>query len=184
MLTIGKINRSRPILLPGFIFFLDPLEVYNKYMKAAILITFLFFIFAGNALAEEKYAEKVNWHSLKDGMAKAGLEKKPVLVDFGIGKGCPRCEFLQKNVYSKDEIVKKINSDFVPVFVNLSKELTPEEKALGEKYDYKSDCLLLFLDFEGNIIKDPQGKKMCFVDKVEPEVFIKYLEQVKTKFTK
>jgi len=150
-------------------------------MKAAILIIFLFFIFTGNALAEEKYAEKVNWHSLKDGVKKAKLEKKPILVDFGIVKGCPRCEFLMKNVYSKDEIVKKINSDFIPVFISLMKELTPEEKALGEKYDYKNDCLLLFLDSEGNIIKDPGGKKMCFADKVEPEVFIKYLEQVKSK---
>lgn len=158
---------------------MDLLKVYNKYMKAAILITFLFFIFTGNAQAEEKYAAKVNWHSLKDGMAKARLEKKPVLVDFGVIKGCPRCEFLQKNVYSKNEIVKVINSDFVPVFIDLYKELTPDEKALGEKYDYKSDCLLLFLDYEGNVIKDPQGGKMCFVDKVEPEVFIRYLEQIK-----
>ncbi|MEK7333187.1 MAG: thioredoxin family protein [Nitrospirota bacterium] len=150
-------------------------------MKAAIFITFLFFIFAGNVLAEEKYAEKVNWHSFKEGMAKARLEKKPLLVDFGIVKRCPRCEFLMKNVYSKDEIVKKINSDFIPVFIDLGKDLAPEEKALGEKYDYKSDCLLLFLDYEGEVIKNPLGGKMCFADKIEPEVFIKYLEQVKSK---
>ena len=153
-------------------------------MKAAILITFLCFIFAGNALAEEKYAEKVNWHSFKEGMAKARLEKKPVLVDFGIVKGCPRCEFLQKNVYSSDKIVGKINSDFIPVSIDLGKDLAPEEKSLGEKYDYKSDCLLLFLDYEGNVIKESGGGRMCFADKIEPEVFIKYLEQVKTKFTK
>lgn len=153
-------------------------------MKAAILITFIFFVFAGNVLAEEKYAEKVNWHSLKDGMAKARLEKKPLLVDFGVVKGCPRCEFLQKNVYSSDKIVEKINSDFIPVFIDLGKDLTPEEKALGEKYNYKSDCLLLFLDYEGNVIKDPEGGKMCFADKVEPEVFIKYLEQVKGRALK
>ncbi|MFA4828566.1 MAG: thioredoxin family protein [Thermodesulfovibrionales bacterium] len=153
-------------------------------MKAAILITFLLFIFAGNVLAEEKYAEKVNWHSLKGGLKQARLEKKPLLVDFGVVKGCPRCEFLLKNVYSSDEIIRKINSDFVPVFIDLEKDLSADEKSLGEKYDYKSDCLLLFLDYEGNVIKDPQGGKMCFADKVEPEVFIKYLEQVKTKFTK
>ncbi len=163
---------------------MDLLEVYNKYMKAAILITFLFFICAGNLSAEEKYAGKVNWHSLKDGMAKTRLEKKPLLVDFGVVKGCRRCEFLQKNIYSSDKIVEKINSDFIPVFIDLGKDLTHEEKALGEKYDYKSDCLLLFLDYEGNVIKDPEGGKMCFVDRVEPEVFIKYLEQVKSKARK
>ena len=137
-----------------------------------------------NAGAEEKYAEKVNWHSFKEGMAKARLEKKPLLVDFGVVKGCPRCEFLLKNVYSSDEIIRKINSDFVPVFIDLEKDLSADEKSLGEKYDYKSDCLLLFLDYEGNVIKDPHGGKMCFVDKVEPEVFIKYLEQVKGRALK
>ncbi|TAL22588.1 MAG: DUF255 domain-containing protein [Nitrospirae bacterium] len=153
-------------------------------MRPVIAIIIVLSFLSLNSWADEKYAEKVNWHSLKEGMAKAKAEKKPALVDFGVIKGCPRCQFLIKNVYSNDEIVKKINSDFVPVFIDLGKDLTPDEKALGEKYDYKSDCLLLFLDSDGNIIKDPEGKKMCFADKVEPEVFIKYLEQVKTKFTK
>ncbi len=137
-----------------------------------------------NILAGEKYAEDVNWHSLKYGMKKARQEKKPILVDFGVIAGCSRCEFLLKSVYSNNDIVKKINSDFIPVFIDLGNELTQEEKALGEKYDYKNDCLLLFLDYEGHVIKDPAGAKMCFVSRVEPEVFMKYLDQVKAKFTK
>jgi len=149
-------------------------------MKTRIFLA-IFLLLTVSAWAHEKYAEKVQWMPLKEGMVKAKLEKKPLLVDFAVAEGCPRCDFLQKNVYSKDEIVKKINSDFIPVFIDLSKKLTPEEKALGEKYDYKGDCLLLFLDSDGNVIKDPEGAKMCFVDKVEPEVFIKYLEQVKNK---
>ncbi len=148
-------------------------------MKISLPIILVLTFLSLSAWAEERYAEKVKWHSLKEGMVKARAEMKPVLVDFGIVKGCPRCEFLMKNVYSKDEIVKKINYDFIPVFIDLGKELTSEEKALGEKYDYKSDCLLLFLDSDGNIIKDPKGKKMCFMDKVESEVFIRYLDEVK-----
>ena len=102
---------------------------------------------------QRRNTEKVKWLPLKEGMERARVEKKPMLVDFAVAKGCPRCDFLQKNVYSKDEIVRKINSDFVSILIDLSKKLTPEEKALGEKYDYKSDCLLLFLDYEGNVIK-------------------------------
>ena len=159
--------------------------MYNKRgMRPVIAIIIILSFLSLNSWAEEKYAENVNWRSLKKGMEKAKAEKKPMLVDFGIIKGCPRCEFLQKNVYSSDKIVEKINSDFVPVFIDLGKDLTHEEKALGEKYDYKNDCLLLFLDYEGNVIKDPEGGKMCFADRVEPEVFIKYLEQVKSKVTK
>ncbi len=127
--------------------------------RVALIILSLFFL-SESLSAEGIYAEKVNWHILQKGLEKAKLEKKPILVDFGIIKGCPRCDFLLRNVYSNDVIVKKINSDFVPVFIDLSKELTPAEKALGEKYDYKNDCLLLFLDSEGNVMRDPEGKKL------------------------
>ena len=135
------------------------------------------------ALAEMDYGKGVNWLSLKDGLDKAKKEKKPVIVDFAVDPvKCPRCSFLAKNVYSSSEIVAKINDEFVPVLIDLGKDITPEEKSLGDKYDFKNDCMLLFLDYEANIIKDPLGKTMCFIDKVEPEVFIDYLEYVKEKY--
>ena len=55
-------------------------------------------------------------------MERARAEKKPMLIDFAVAKGCPRCDFLQKNVYIKDEIVRKINSDFVSILIDLSKK--------------------------------------------------------------
>lgn len=154
-------------------------------MKTRILLT-IFLILSVNAWAEERYAGKVEWFSLNEGMEKARAEKKPLLVDFAVAKGCPRCEFLQKNVYSKDEIARKINSDFVPIFISLdlSKKLTPEEKALGEKYNFKEDCLLLFLDYNGNVIKDPDAGLMLFADRIEPDVFIKYLDSIKNRMLK
>ena len=96
-------------------------------MKTKILIT-IFLVMSFNAWAEERYAEKVKWLSLKEGMERAKVEKKPMLVDFAVAKGCPRCEFLQKNVYSKDEIARKINSDFVPIFIDLSKNFRPRKR--------------------------------------------------------
>lgn len=152
-------------------------------MKTRILLT-IFLILSVNVWAEERYAGKVKWFSLNEGMEKARAEKKPLLVDFAVAKGCPRCEFLQKNVYSKDEIARRINSDFVPVFIDLSKKLTAEEKALGGKYDFKNDCLLLFLDYNGNVIKEPEAGQMCFADKIEPDVFIKYFDSVKNRMLK
>ncbi len=121
---------------------------------------------------------EIKWFSLKEGMEKAKLEKKPMIVDFFFGKGCPRCEELQKGVYDNPAIAKKIMDDFIPIRVDLTKKLTAEEEKLGAKYDYKNDCLLLFLDPGGNIIKDPSGKRLCFVENVEPEWFIKYLDTV------
>ena len=106
------------------------------------------------------------------------IEKKPALVDFAVPMDCDRCEFLQENVYSREEIVAKINAEFIPILIDLSGKLTAEEMALGEKYDFQNDCLMLFLNHEGEVIKDPEGSEMCFAEKIEPEVFIEYLDYV------
>jgi thioredoxin-related protein len=134
------------------------------------------------AFAGETYAPKVKWHSLEEGSRIAKEQKKPMVVDFAIAKGCPRCEFLQKNVYGNDEIVNKINSDFVPVWIDLGKSITPGEKALGDKYDFKNDCLLLFLDHKGNVLRDPEGKHMCFKENVTAGEFNRFLDYVKEKY--
>ncbi len=151
-------------------------------MKRISLLAILFaFVLGSSAFAVSGH---VTWFSLKDGMAKAKAEQKPMIVDFFYGKGCPRCEKLEKGIYADRKIAKKINDDFVPILIDLSKPLSKEEEALGNKYDYKSDCLMLFLDPEMNIIKDPSGKKMCFVDHIEPDVFIEYLEMMKKQMKK
>jgi len=123
---------------------------------------------------------EIKWFPLKEGMEKANAENKPMIVDFFFGKGCPRCEALQKGVYDNPTIAKKIMDDFIPIRVDLTKKkLSPEEEKLGNLYDFKHDCLLLFLDPQGGIIKDPSGKKLCFVENVEPDWFVKYLDMVR-----
>ena len=133
-------------------------------------------VMAVNAIA----AGELQWYSLKAGLEKARAEKKPVIVDFFFGKGCSRCEFLEKEVYGNPGIAKKIMEDFVPIRVDLAGSLTPDEAKLGEQYDYKKDCLLLFLDADKNLIKDHNGKKLCFVDKIDSEEFIRYLDTIKS----
>jgi len=109
-------------------------------------------------------------------------QKKPMVVDFAVPENCSRCEFLEKNVYSRDDIVNKINADFIPIWVDLSGAMTVEEAKLGEAFDYRSDCLLLFLNHEGKIIKDPEGGELCFADEVEPEVFMRYLDHARENY--
>jgi thiol-disulfide isomerase/thioredoxin len=122
----------------------------------------------------------VKWYTLSDGQVKSKAEGKPVIVDFFFGKGCPRCEFLEREVYSNPSIAKKIMEDFIPIRVDLTKKLSKEEKQLGDKYDFKNDCLLIFLDRSGDLVKDATGKKLCFIDKVDPDEFIRYLDTVKS----
>jgi thioredoxin-related protein len=129
-------------------------------------------------------SDEIKWFSLNAGMEKAKAEKKPMIVDFYFGKGCPRCEALQKGVYDNPMIAKKIMDDFIPIKIDLTKKLSDEEKKLGNQYDYKNDCLLLFLDDKANIIKDPGGKRLCFVNTVDPEWFVKYLDTIKASYSK
>lgn len=147
-------------------------------MKRSVL---LFLVFGVLSLSCVSASDLVKWSSLQDGMERAKAEKKPVVLDFFYGKGCPRCEFLEKEVYSNPTIAKKINEDFVPIRIDLMKKLSPEERSLGEKYKFKNDCLLIFLDVKGDLVHAPGGKSLCFIDKVDPDEFIKYLDMTKAR---
>ncbi|MDA8240608.1 MAG: thioredoxin family protein [Nitrospiraceae bacterium] len=149
-------------------------------MKRSIFLLLVVGLFVASSASA---GDLVNWYTLKDGMAKATAEKKPVVLDFFYGKGCPRCEFLEKEVYSNPVIAKKIMEDFVPIRIDLKKKLSAEEQSLGEKYNFKNDCLLIFLDAKGDLVKEA-GKKLCFIDKVDPQEFIKYLDLAKAQAAK
>lgn len=141
--------------------------------------TIIFLFICTYTFAAEKDG-LIKWYSLKEAREKARVERRPMIVDFAVAQGCPRCEAMQKNVYSKKEIADKINRDFIPVLIDLAKELTAEEKKLGDEYDFKNDCLLLFLDPAGRILKDPSGKRLCFMDAVDTEVFLKILDLIRS----
>jgi thioredoxin-related protein len=126
----------------------------------------------------------IQWLSLQAGMEKTKEENKPLIVDFYYGKGCPRCEAMQEQVYDNPSIAAKVMKDFIPVRIDLKKKLTKQEEDLGNKYNFRNDCLLLFLDPEGEIIKDTMGKRMCFIDKINPQWFIDYLNMVESYYRK
>ena len=149
-------------------------------MKKFILIILPFLLLG--AYTHSFASDGVRWYSLKDGMEKARNEKKPSIVDFWYGVECPRCVRLQKNIYNDPMITKKIMDDFIPIRIDLNKPLTEEEDALGKKFDYKSDCLLLFLDHNGEVLSDTQGKRLCFMDSVDPEWFVAYLDMIKQSY--
>ena len=150
-------------------------------MKKPVMVM----IVAGLLLASFALADSgVKWYALTEGQIKSKAEGKPVIVDFFFGKGCPRCEFLEKEVYSNPSIARKIMEDFIPIRIDLTRKLSKEEQKLGEKYEFKNDCLLIFLDKSGDLVKDATGKKLCFIDKVDPDEFIKYLDTVRSRVSK
>ncbi len=146
-------------------------------MKRSVIVMIIIGVFFASLASADS---GVKWYTLTEGQVKSKAEGKPVIVDFFFGKGCPRCEFLEKEVYSNPSIARKIMEDFIPIRIDLTKKLSKEEQKLGEKYEFKNDCLLIFLDRSGDLVKDPTGKKLCFIDKVDPDEFIKYLDTVKS----
>lgn len=143
-------------------------------------LTFITGIILLMAFSAPIYGE-INWYSLKEGKEIAKKEKKPIFVDFFYGKGCPRCEKMEEELYHNPEIASKIITEFIPVRIDLSRKLTEEEEALGNLYNFKHDCLLLFLDPDGNLLKTRSGIRLCFVDAIRPEDFLKYLEEIKAR---
>src|SRR5208337_339021 len=99
------------------------------------VISFFLLLTAVPARAE------IKWLTLDDGRSRAASEQKPMIVDFFYGKGCSRCENLEKKVYENPDIAKRISNDFIPVRVDLTKKLTDEETDLGNQYNFKKDCL-------------------------------------------
>jgi hypothetical protein len=72
--------------------------------------------------------------------------------------------------------------DFIPIKIDLTKPLLAEEEAFGNKFEFKHDCLLLFLDHNGEVISDPGGKRLCFIDSLDPEWFVGYLDMIKNSY--
>jgi thioredoxin-related protein len=123
----------------------------------------------------------ITWHSLSQGRKKARIEKKPMVVDFYTDHACPRCREMERHVYRNPEIARKLNSEFIAVRIDLGRELEFEEKMLGERYGYREDCLLLFLDRNEKVMKDASGKGLCFTSAVTPDAFLDYLEVAREK---
>lgn len=151
----------------------------EKMKKYGALVLIMGLAFSAIAVAA---GTRIQWLSLKAGMEKAKAEDKPLIVDFYYGKGCSRCEAMQNQVYDNPAIDAKVMKDFVPVRIDLKKKLTRQEEDLGKKYHFNNDCLLLFLDPNGEIIHDTMGKRLCFINKINPQWFIDYLNMVKSYY--
>lgn len=141
---------------------------------AAVLLSLGAVLLAASAVDGGEGA--IRWRSLSEGQRIARKERKPVVVDFYVPSSCPRCARMEQSVYSVPEVIERMNRDFVPVRIDLSRELDVWEKDLGERYGYREDCLLLFLDPDGRIVADPAGRDLCFADYIPPDRFMEYLD--------
>lgn len=75
-----------------------------------------------------KQAEPLKWYEWNEGYEKAVKEGKIVLVD-AYTDWCGWCKRMDRDTYSKEEVIKKINQHFVPIKFN--PELTDKTYKIG-----------------------------------------------------
>lgn len=86
------------------------------------------------------------------GIAKAKETKKAVMVEFTGSDWCPPCIMMGKEVFGKDEFVKKASEKYVLVKIDIPKkdpELTKKNEPVMEKYKVRGVPTVVLLDGEG-----------------------------------
>jgi len=96
-----------------------------KYLKHISLAALFMFAFAlamaaeneGSSTADPQAADSIQWLSYDAGLLKAAKEDKHVFIDF-TAKWCGYCKKMDRETFSKAEVINMINTDFVPVRVD------------------------------------------------------------------
>lgn len=86
------------------------------------------------------------------GIAKAKETKKAVMVEFTGSDWCPPCKMMAKEVFGKEEFVKKASEKYVLVKIDIPKadqELTKKNRPVMQKYKVSGVPTVVLLDGEG-----------------------------------
>jgi len=155
------------------------------------------------ALPPKKFADKIAapyglkaYFDLDEGIAAAKILHKPIMLDF-TGYSCANCRKMEAQVWSDQQVLKRINENFVLVslYVDEPSELSSTERytnvkgekieTVGEKnldyeitkFGFNAQPLYMFIDANQNALSDIKYGYDPDVDK-----FIHHLDEVKAKF--
>jgi len=153
------------------------ISFFSLVTAQMMLVVLLNGLLAGKAGA---ITEMVQWRTLKEGKIEARSRNMPVLVDFFVKENCPRCIALGREVYVNKYITNKINQKFVPVRVDLDRQLTRQEQALIDELKTGCECVLAFLNADGTIIRDRKGVPISSMEMIPPDKYNWFMDQALT----
>lgn len=127
------------------------LRTFQVIKRAAGVIMIGISIFlAGSVLVR---GPGVSWQAYShDTYTRALAAQKPVIIDF-YADWCTPCRELERKTFHDQDVVKE-SAKFIMIKVDLTKEANPDVLKLLEKYDVKGVPTVIFLDADGNEIKE------------------------------
>lgn len=155
------------------------MKTINKHMRglAPLLaaVSLLLFAAACQTIGTPQKAALIEWRTLKNGSREAREKGMPVLIDFFYGATCMRCEYFEHTLYTDPEIAAAVNKNFIPVRVHLSRARTEAEGALLMKLSPTQECVLAFLDKNGEIITDEKDQPISSMEMLNKEQLLAYM---------
>jgi len=155
------------------------MKTMNKHIRglAPLLaaVSLLLFAAACQTIGTPKKAALIEWRTLENGSREAREKGMPVLIDFFYGATCMRCEYFERTLYTDPEIAAAVNKNFIPVRVHLSRARTEAEGALLMKLSPTQECVLAFLDKNGEIVTDEKGQPISSMEMLNKEQLLSYM---------
>ncbi|MES2516810.1 MAG: thioredoxin family protein [Bacteroidota bacterium] len=100
--------------------------------------------------AQEVNFEKGSWQEV---VAKAKAQNKPIFIDF-FTTWCGPCKELEQKVYSKPEVIQKMNANFINFKIDSEKGEGPD---LARKFDVSAYPFLVWVDKNQNVLLTDAG---------------------------
>ena len=146
-------------------------------MKKIILYFLLFPVYTN---AQEINFEKGTW---KETLAKSKAQNKPIFVDF-FTTWCGPCKLLEQKVYSKPEVIQKMNANFINFKIDAEKGEGPQ---LASRFQVSAYPFLVWADKNENVLLTdagymPVGEFMKSVDNALNQYKEGRLEDYETQY--
>lgn len=120
-----------------------------QIMKKVLKVIF-FSLSLSSVNAQEINFEKGSWQQT---LAKAKAQNKPIFIDF-FTTWCGPCKLLEQKVYSKPEVIQKMNTNFINFKIDAEKGEGPD---LARKFEVSAYPFLVWADKNQNVLLTDAG---------------------------